>query len=320
MENEAEVKRKVLVTGASGFIGAAVVAGLAKQGWQVRAAARDPAAIVAPSGVERVVMPDLAAPTDWAPLLAGVNYLVHLAGIAHAHGVVSDSLYTRVNAEAVGELAECARGRLDRFVLVSSARAQAGFSSAQVITESLTPSPIDAYGRSKLLAELLLKKSGVSFTVLRPTLTYGSGVKGNVARLAQLAKLPIPIPFGGLANYRSLLARENLVEAILLVLISERAEGEIFLVSDAEPISVAGMIVAMREGLGRSPGLVSVPSKVLNQLMHWLGKDAQWERLSGSLVVDPSKIQGLGWAPKVITREGLAEMMRNRQTEVVPVI
>ena len=130
-------KGTVLVTGASGFIGAAVVAGLSRQGWQVRAAARNPAAVVALSGVERVAMPDLAAPADWAPLLAGVSYLVHLAGIAHAHGVVSDSLYNRVNAEAVGELAEAARGRLNRFVLVSSARAQTGFSCARTIKEAL---------------------------------------------------------------------------------------------------------------------------------------------------------------------------------------
>src|SRR5262249_7637849 len=208
-----DVERRVLVTGASGFIGTGVVEGLAGKGWQVRAAARDPARIIAPSGIERVAMPDLAAPADWSKLLAGANHIVHLAGIAHAQGVV-EADYRRVNGEAVGELAEAARTRVRRFILLSSARAQTGLSSVETVTEALRPNPIDAYGRSKLLAEQLLTQSGVSFAVLRPTLTYGKGVKGNVARLAKLARLPLPIPFGRLTNQRSLLALENLVSAI----------------------------------------------------------------------------------------------------------
>lgn len=235
---------------------------------------RNPAVITLGNGVERVALADLARPPDWAPLLAGMQYVVHLAGIAHAHGVDAEYLYRRVNAEAVAELARAAHGKVKRFVFISSARAQTGLSSEQTICEGLPPAPIDAYGRSKLMGEELLSKSDVPFTILRPTLTYGRGVKGNVARLARLAKMPLPIPFGGLNNRRSLLARENLAAAIELVLISERAEGEVFLVSDAEPITVAEMIVVMRDGLGRDPGLVPLPPEFLSRLMHWLGKSS----------------------------------------------
>ena len=104
--------RRVLITGASGFIGKRLTGALAKAGWNVRAAARDPSAIQAASGVERVTMADLAQPADWPVLLDGVTHIVHLAGIAHAPGLLPDALYARINAGAVGELAEAASGRV----------------------------------------------------------------------------------------------------------------------------------------------------------------------------------------------------------------
>ena len=109
--------------------------------------------------------------------------------------------------------------------------------------------------RSKLEAERLLAGSGVPFTVLRPAVVYGRGVKGNIASLATLAQTPMPLPFGGLDNRRSLLAIDNLASAIELALASPKAEGEMFLVADSEPISVADLVTAMREGLG--PGASS---------------------------------------------------------------
>lgn len=305
-----DMKQTVLVTGASGFVGRHVVAALAKEGWRVRAASRDPASAAAPAGVERVAMPDLARPADWWPLLQGISHVVHLAGIAHAPGTLPDEVYRRINTHAVGELAEAAAGSVERFVLLSSVRAQAGLAADHVITEQDPPQPTDPYGRSKLEAEQLLKDSGVGFTVLRPAVVYGRGVKGNLASLATLAQTPMPLPFGDLDNRRSLLALENLASAVDLVLTSERAEGETFLAADTEPISVADLVAAMREGLGRSPHLVRVPAGAVKRLMATFGKDAEWERLSGSFVIDAAKLRGIGWAPRVKTPDGIAAMMR----------
>lgn len=302
--------RRVLITGASGFIGRRLAGALAKEGWQVRAASRDPSNILAASGVERVAMPDLARPTDWPALLGGVTHVVHLAGIAHAPGSLPDELYDRINGQAAGELAEAARGKVERFVFISSVRAQAGLSADHAITEQDAPQPTDAYGRSKLQAERLVAESGVNFTVLRPAVVYGRGVKGNIASLATLAKTPMPLPFAGLDNRRSLLALENLVSAISLVLVSERAANETFLAADAEPISVADLITAMREGLGRSPHLVKVPLGAVKRLMKSFGKEAEWERISGDFVIDASKLMGIGWRPAVATHDGIVSMMR----------
>jgi nucleoside-diphosphate-sugar epimerase len=255
-------------------------------------------------------MPDLARPTDWPALLGGVTHVVHLAGIAHAPGSLPDELYDRINGQAAGELAEAARGKVERFVFISSVRAQAGLSADHAITEQDAPQPTDAYGRSKLQAERLVAESGVNFTVLRPAVVYGRGVKGNIASLATLAKTPMPLPFAGLDNRRSLLALENLVSAISLVLVSERAANETFLAADAEPISVADLITAMREGLGRSPHLVKVPLGAVKRLMKSFGKEAEWERISGDFVIDASKLMGIGWRPAVATHDGIVSMMR----------
>ena len=303
-------KRTVLVTGVSGFIGKHVVGALAKAGWQVRAASRDPTSTLARARVEPVAMPDLRSPADWSPLLKGASHVVHLAGIAHAPGTLPDELYRRINTDAVGELAQAARGTIERLVLISSVRAQAGLAADHVITEQDMALPTEPYGRSKLEAERLLAASGVGFTVLRPAVIYGKGVKGNIASLATLAQTPMPLPFGALDNRRSLLALENLASAIALVLISPKAEGETFLAADTEPISVAELVTAMREGLGRSPHLVRVPAGAVKRLMATFGKEADWERVSGSFVIDAAKLRGIGWAPRIKTPEGIAEMMR----------
>jgi UDP-glucose 4-epimerase len=304
------MSRRVLITGASGFIGRRLAGVLAKVGWQVRAASRDPSSIQAESGIERVAMPDLGRPADWSALLDGASHVVHLAGIAHAPGSLPDELYTRINADAAGELAEAARGTVTRLVLISSVRAQAGLSADHPITEKDAALPTDAYGRSKLAAERLIEQSGVAFTVLRPAVVYGKGVKGNIASLATLARTPMPLPFAGLDNRRSLLALKNLVSAIALVLVSEQAANATFLVADAEPISVADLVTAMREGLGRPPHLVKVPLGAVKRLMKSFGREAEWERISGDFVIDAAKLMGIGWRPDVATRDGIAKMMR----------
>ena len=126
-------------------------------------------------------------------------------------------------------------------------------------------------------------RAAYPFTVLRPAVVYGKGVKGNIAALATLAKTPMPLPFARLTNLRSLLALDNLASAVSLVLTAKAAENSTFLVADAEPISVADMVTAMREGLGRPPHLVNVPSGAIMRLMKSFGREADWERISGKL-------------------------------------
>ena len=176
---------RILVTGASGFIGRALVADLAAAGHSVRAAMRQPADVF-PRPVEVVAVSDLTRPVEWRALLKGVETVVHLAGVTHAAPDVAEDVYDRVNRLATAELANAARSiGIKRLVFMSSIRAQCGPSSAQTLRETDAARPTDAYGRSKLAAEEAVRAAQVPFTILRPVLIYGPGVKGNLARLVE---------------------------------------------------------------------------------------------------------------------------------------
>jgi UDP-glucose 4-epimerase len=300
----------VLVTGASGFVGRPLVVSLAKQGWRVRAAARSTPGRSGTASRFRAALPDLQGVVDWTPLLDGVSHIVHLAGVGHAPGQLPEEAHRRINADSVAALAEAAKGKVERLVFLSSARAQAGLSAERPLQEQDHAQPTDAYGRSKLAAEALLADSGTPYTILRATVVYGPGVKGNIASLATLARTPMPLPFQGLTNERSLLSRENLISAIALALTDPAMAGETYLVADPEPISVAELVGAMRRGLGREPALTAMPLGAVRKIMKSFGREADWERISGDFIVDTSKLQARGWRPSVETPDGIRRMLQ----------
>jgi UDP-glucose 4-epimerase len=121
------------------------------------------------------------------------------------------------------------------------------------------------------------------------------------------------MPFGGLVNRRSLVAIENLISAVAHVLRSEQTRNETYLVADAAPISVAGIVGAMREGLGRPPQLVKLPNGAIRRLMKSFGREADWERVCGTFEIDPSKLMATGWKPEIESAQGIRRMMRASQ-------
>jgi UDP-glucose 4-epimerase len=301
---------RVLVTGASGFIGRALVPALANAGCGVRAAVHQLPAPFAPP-VEIATLGDLGAAVDWRPLVTGMDFVVHLAGIAHTGPGVAEARYDRVNHRATAELAEAARpAGIKRLVFVSSIRAQSGPASDRVLTEADEPRPTDPYGRSKLAAEAALARSGVPFTVLRPVLVYGPGAKGNLRTLVRLAALPTPLPFGAFTNQRSLVSVQNLIAAIAHVLRHEASSGATYVVADPQPVSLADMVVALRAGLGKAPGLIAVPPGLIRLGLALLGRSRNWDQFNGQLVVDSAKLMASGWHPNPDTKGSLAELAR----------
>jgi UDP-glucose 4-epimerase len=301
---------RVLVTGASGFIGRALVPALVTAGYDVRAAVRrSPAPFALP--VQVATHGDLSADVDWQSLLAGVDLIVHLAGIAHTGPGVAEACYDRVNHLATSALAKAAwEARVKRVVFVSTIRAQTGPRSDRVLTETDAPQPTEPYGRSKFAAEIALARSGADFTILRPVLVYGRGVKGNLRTLVRLAALPVPLPFGAFTNLRSVLSVDNLIAAIAHVLRHAASSGETYVVADPQPMSLADIAKALRAGLGNTPGLFAMPPGLIRLGLAVIGRSRTWDQLEGPLVVNPKKLIAAGWRPDPDTPAGLAAMAR----------
>ena len=298
---------RVLVTGASGFVGPHVVAALAKAGWSLRLAARRP--MPSPEGIETVVVGDLAERIDWSEVLRGIDHVVHMAGLAHAGPGLDEALYRRINTEATLELARAAAAAgVRRFVYLSSIKALSGVFDGPPLAEDAPPAPTDVYGRSKWAAEQGLAALGLDWVALRPVLIYGPGVKANMAALLKLAQSPLPLPLGGLKAPRSLLAVENLADAILFALSPACPARQSYTVADPEPISVAEMLAAMRAGLGRGAGLLPVPEAWLRLVARLAGREETFFKLAGSLVARPERLLRAGWRPPAETQAALARL------------
>jgi nucleoside-diphosphate-sugar epimerase len=283
----------VLVTGSDGFIGRHLVPYLAARGHKVIAASRS--ACAERPNIKLIRVPDLSRPFDWEPLLRQCDAVVHLAGIAHTFA--EDDLYDRVNHQATRALADAAFRCRVHLVFVSSIAAQSGSFSIVELTEDEIPKPTNAYGRSKLAGERAIRQSGVSFTILRPVVIYGEGEKGNLAAIRKISRLPVPLPFGGLKARRSVLSVQNLNLAITIGLTDPRADGELFIVADPMPITVADMIARNRVRLGRSPWLFPIPDSWLKHSLYAIGQGAVWHRIGCPLVARPDKLLALGWKP-----------------------
>src|SRR5262249_13823393 len=166
------------------------------------------------------------------------------------------------------------------------------------------------YGRSKLAAEQGLAETTLDWVALRLALVYGPGVEGNMARLIKLARSPYPLPLAGLKAEHSLLALDNLVEAIDKVLATQEPLKRPLIVRDPNPLPLGPISPAMRQELGRRAALFHVPKLLLKSALRAAGPSEGYEPLFGSLVADPAALAKLNWVPPVETRAGLAALVR----------
>jgi nucleoside-diphosphate-sugar epimerase len=300
----------VALTGATGFIGKYLLGELALRGYQVRVLLRSPAAL--PPGCQHAVIGDLARPINMNAALAGVDTVIHSAGIAPSMTGAPAEDFRRLDTGATAALALAARrAGVRRFIFMSSLRAAADASAGEMLTENSEPKPTDAYGRSKLAAEQELAKLDLDWVALRLALVVGPGVKGNMARLIQLARSPYRLPFGALRAKRSLLSIANLSAAVESLIAAREPLRRPLIVADPVPLTVPEMVTAMRAGLGRRPGLIDVPETVLRFGFRLAGHAELYRRLAEPLVADPAELLRIGWVPRLGTSVALAAATRN---------
>jgi nucleoside-diphosphate-sugar epimerase len=304
----------VALTGSTGFIGQHLLRELPARGYNVRVLLRRPSTTAL--NAQSAVIGDLATPYNLAAALAGVDAVIHSAGFATTMSGTPEDDFRVLNTEATVRLARAAKGAgVKRFVFMSSVRAQVGASAETTVTERLEPMPLDAYGRSKLAAERGIAELDIEWVALRPVLVYGAGAKGNIARLATLARSRYPLPFGALTNRRSMLSVHNLVDAVACVLATHEPVRRPLLVADDDALTMAEIVAAMRRGLGRRPNLVPVPRRLFEAALRAMGHEDAIEALTRSLVVDCSALRALGWSPRVSTTAGLQEFLAGTPEE-----
>lgn len=307
---------RVLVTGAGGFVGRAVVPRLAAGGHAVRAAARrgGPPPETGRWCEGSVEVGDIGPGTDWARALDGVDAVVHLAARVHrVRDAATDPLaeYRRVNAAGTRRLAEAAaRAGVRRLVLLSSVKAVADGPSEAPLDDATPPAPASPYGVSKLEAEEGLAEvsaaTGLEAVVLRPPLVYGPGVGANFLGLLRACARGLPLPLGAVRNRRSLVFVGNLADAVALCLEHPAAAGRRFLLHDGPPVSTPDLVRAVAAALGRPARLLPVPPPLLAAGAALLGRRGAAERLAGSLFLDDRGIrETLGWRPPHAMQDGL---------------
>jgi nucleoside-diphosphate-sugar epimerase len=306
--------KRILVTGANGFIGQHLCAALEMAGFRVRRAIRSLATTASLPHHDLIAIGDIGPNSDWTDALSDVHAVVHLA--AHVHQLRQEENttheYFRVNLEGTRALVtQACKVGVERFIFLSSTKVHGEHSLQKPFAVDDALTPVDAYGKSKLDAEHALRdiadRSHMGWVVVRPPLVYGPGVGANFYRLLTLVNRRVPLPFKGIVNKRSLVSIGNLIDFLVRVLSQSEALGQAFLISDDHDLSTSELVSKIAESMGKAPRLFNVPTQILELAGKVLGYGAEVSRLTQSLQLDVSHTRlTLGWRPAESTEKGIS--------------
>jgi nucleoside-diphosphate-sugar epimerase len=311
----------VLLTGASGFVGGAVLRTAEKRNIDIRPVLR----LHVSGNVSGVAVPvsELDGKTDWSKALEGIDVVIHAAARTHMlRDKALDPLteYSRVNVLGTFNLARhAAAAGVRRFVFLSSVKVNGESTDARpspfgARNDGVGAAPEDAYGLSKWEAEQglweIASQTGMEVVVIRPPLVYGPGVKGNFARLLDLVRSGVPLPLAAVNNQRSFIGLDNLVDLLIRCADHPKAAGQTLLVSDGHDLSTPELLRMIANAMGRPARLFPVPVPLLRLAGRALGRLNEVDRLVGSLQVDSSATRELlGWTPPVSVEDGVGRMV-----------
>ena len=324
--------KKILITGASGFIGQPLIKYLLKLKKPVRGTVRSNSSFFSRTEIEYVSIGDINHKTNWRESLANVNCIVHCAGRAHSMKAIEEDeqkLYHSLNVDGTKQLAEQAsEAQVKRLIFLSSIKVNGEstknyhfdkFLNDQKILFSHKDlaNPQDLYAKSKLEAEKALweisSRTGLEVVVVRLPLVYGFGSKGNLARLIKLVRSGIPLPLSLVKNQRSMIGIDNLIDLLIHCIDHPEASGKTFLVSDGEDLSTPELIKLIASSMGRKANLFPFPISMLKFLASVLGKREEINRLVGSLKIDDSYTKEiLNWTPPITVEEGIRRMVQGK--------
>ena len=304
----------ILITGANGFVGSALVLKLAAiETGVIRIAIRKLTRIF-PNNVEIFECLELSDNTDWTDALKNIDIVIHCAARAHLlKDSASDPLaeFRKVNTAGTLNLAQqAALAGVKRFIFISSLGVNGAETFSKPFLADDTPHPHSPYAQSKFEAESglidLSHTTKMSVAIIRPPLVYGPKAPGNFGVLMRVVNRRIPLPFGRVTNKRSFVFLDNLIDLILVCIIHPNAANQIFLVSDGEDLSTTQLLIKMGKVFSKPTRLLPIPMFVLSTAAKLAGKTKVAQQLLGSLQVDIQKTKSLlGWSPPFSVDEGL---------------
>lgn len=323
--------KKICVTGANGFIGKSICHSLTKLGIFVRGAVRSLNSNSNITNYECVPVGDISNNPDWSNAISGCECIIHSAGIAdriNDFNSESEKAFQKVNVDATKKLANQAfDAGVKRLIFLSSIKVNGERTEKTFQTQNLKnrykiafshkddPLPEDDYAKSKLEAENILLdislRTGLEIVILRLPLVYGYGVKGNLAKLIDITRMSIPLPFSSIKNHRSLIGLDNLNDIILKCIDQPIANKKIFLVSDGKDLSTPELIKVIASSMGKKANLFPVPLFLLKIPAFIFGYRYQINRLVESLRVDNTYTkETLNWTPRFSVEEGIRKMIK----------
>jgi nucleoside-diphosphate-sugar epimerase len=303
---------KVLLTGASGFVGQRLAHILIQKNISLVCTGRKPLRI---DGAESRLVDDLGPTTDWRHCLGEVSTVIHCAARVHVmQDSASDPLYLfrQVNVAGTLQLAEqAAAAGAQQFIFLSSVKVNGEETEVgTAFTEDCQPQPSDPYGVSKLEAEQALfelgRKTGMAITVIRPPLVYGPGVGANFLAMLRSVQRRIPLPLGSIRNQRSFVYIDNLISLITCCIENPRSYNQVFLVSDGHDMSTTDLLKKSASAFNVASRLLPCPPFLLRTMAQLTGRKSVADRLCQSLQVDINKAKRLlEWSPPFTVEQGL---------------